>query len=328
MTAINVLLTESEVHVFSDGGHYDAAGNIVRVGAKTLHLPRYDALLAFSGPSGAIPAIIRRIEELDCPSLSHLCAVAEVTLAGVVPLGLPYSIIIAGIENGIPIGIAVEERGVAHWLGIGSMIRSLECSERFDIGDVVGSGRRMITEQRALYGVVAGFCLHTKLTEGGLFNQVLDRWPIVMAQPSPTSFAAKIANLEVDTINIANNAALAVATGSTVISAPNPMAASVKVFAFGTATYQNSGASGTVQFQILVRASVGSRILAIYSFSRSGSSGGGPLYYDIPLTAIDLALYSSETYSIETQTFASAPGAGITIVPWSNLQIKALYRKR
>lgn len=328
MTAINVLLTESEVHVFSDGGHYDAAGNIVRVGAKTMHLPRYDALVAFSGPSGAFPAIMRRLEETNCQSLSQLCAIAEVALAGSIPLRVPYSIIIAGVENGIPIGVAIEENGTSHWLGVGSMVRSLECDERFDIADIIGSGRRMMEAQRRAHGVVAGFCLHTRLAEGALSNQVLDRWPIMMANPTPVSFAAKIGDLQVDTINIANNAALAVASGTTSISAPNPMAAPVKVFAFGTAQYRNTGSSGTVQFSILVRAATGNRILATYSFSRSGSSSGGTFFYDIPLTAIDLALYASETYSIETNSFASSPGAGITILPWINLSIKALYRKR
>lgn len=328
MTAVNVLLTLDEVHVFSDGGHYDPAGSVVRVGAKTFHLPRYDAVLAFSGPTGAIPEILRRIEEENISSLAALCSAAAVLLAGAVPIGMAYSVIIAGVENGVTLGIALEERGRLHMLGPGSMVRSLSCDVAFDPLDIVGSGRRMMAQQRVEHGVVAGFCLHSCLSRGALSSHVLDRWPILMAKPSRPSLAAKIANLEVDTINIANNAALAVATGVTVISAPNPMSAPVKVFAFGTAIYQNSGASGTVQFQILVRGATGNRILAVYSFSRSGSTGGAPWYFDIPLTAIDLALLGSETYTLETQSFASAPGQGITIHPWTNLQVKALYRKR
>ncbi len=325
MTAVNVLLTTDEVHVFSDGGHYDPAGHIVRVGAKTFHLPRYDAVLAFSGPTGAIPEILRRIEEADLPSLRLLCSQASVLLAGAVPIGMAYSVIIAGVEDGATLGVALEERGRVHLLGPGSIVRSLCCDVAFDPFDIVGSGRRMMAQQRAEHGVVAGFCLHSCLSQGALSSHVLDRWPLLMAKPSRPSFAAKIANLEVDTINIANNAALAVATGSSSIDVPNPMAAPVKLFASGTANYRNTGASGSVQFDIRIRASTGNRILAIYSFNRSGNSTAS---FHIPISAVDLALHASQTYTVQTETFASAPGAGITIIPWSDVVIKALYRKR
>lgn len=325
MTAVNVLLTADEVHVFSDGGHYDPAGNIVRVGAKTFHLPRYDAILAFSGPTGSIPEILRRIEEAEFPTLAGLCSAAAVILAGAVPIGVAYSVILAGVEDGSAVGVALEERGRVHRLGPGSMIRSLSCDLAFDPLDIVGSGRRMMDQQRVRHGVVAGFCLHTCLSQGALSSHVLDRWPVQMARPLRSSFAAKIANLEVDTINIANNAALAVVTGTSSIGVPNPMAAPVKLFASGTANYRNTGASGSVQFDIRIRASTGNRILAIYSFSRSGNSTAS---FHIPISAVDLALHASQTYTVQTETFASTPGAGITIIPWSDVVIKALYRKR
>ncbi|WP_024585998.1 hypothetical protein [Aliihoeflea sp. 2WW] len=325
MTAVNVLLTADEVHVFSDGGHYDPAGNIVRVGAKTFHLPRYDAILAFSGPTGAIPEILRRIEEADIASLAGLCAAAAVLLAGAVPIEMAYSVILAGIEDGETVGVALEERGRVHQLGPGSMVRSLSCHITFDPLDIVGSGRRMMAQQRAEHGVVAGFCLHSCLSRGALSSYVLDRWPILMAKPFRPSFAAKIANLEVDTINIANNAALAVVTGTSSIGVPNPMAAPVKLFASGTANYRNTGSSGSVQFEIRIRASTGNRILAIYTFTRAGS---GTEALHIPLSAVDLALHTSQTYTVQTETFAATPGLGITIIPWSDVVIKALYRKR
>lgn len=329
MTAINVLVGTDRVHFFSDGGHF-ADNRLCHLGGKILHLPAYDAALAYSGPSVGALALLAEIERSPAPTLAALLN----RLPGLVDVahrkaGIgqhPFSAIVAGVERGLACGVAIEEGGAHHFLMPGSFIRSLATDVAFDPQDLVGSGLAMMEDQRR-HGVVAGWCQRSVVGRDAFHSQILRRWPATLAGGAETT-QAKIGTLQVNTINFADTSVTGVVTGTTTVNVPN--AAGYPVILTGSCQYSykipgsTNGVivAGTItrtsDGKVIAERSVGHAAPPTGSFGAVGFSMGG-LDGDAPSGSVAYA------FSVSLVGFGDPPGGSGSV---SSHIFSGLYTKK
>lgn len=321
MTAVNVCLDSDGVHFFTDGGHFDGSGALVQVGSKVMHLPRYDAALTLSGPSDALPRLLEAIERSNATDLSSLCEALPGMVERIIGAGVPYSVILAGID----LGVALEENGKAHRLGPGSVIRSPACHLHFDAEDIAGSGLAILERQKAEHRLVGGLGQHSIVRSGSFESRTVARWPIELARQA-RSVAAKIDDLQVDTIHVANFAVNGIVSGASAIFVPNELPQPIKIIASAVATYQATTGDSKFSAQCNVVKASNGQVIGSGTVAFAGATGGSTQTQIFAVSAVDTSSPSGETYSVVTQALESA-GVGM-VSSLGSPAISATYKKR
>lgn len=167
MTALNVYIDDDEAHIFVDGGCYvGETHELVHLGTKVLPLCGLVGALAWSGPAYLGYDLLRATEAARCGDLWE----CEEAIRPILPCE-PHSVLL--VSPGL--GLALQEGGQICQLYPGDYVKSLPSETQFDPGDIIGSGLRMMREQRAS-GVVHGFCLHARIGNFAVTQTILERW--------------------------------------------------------------------------------------------------------------------------------------------------------
>lgn len=321
MTAINLLCMPEAVHLFTDAGHFLNDADLVALGGKAIPLPRWNAVAVFHGPSLGGPALAQLMEcNTGGWEDALTSAVASIERSGALG-GRPFSAILAGHDGQQPFGMAVEEKGKVHRLGVGSLIKALPCEASFDVSNIEGSGVRMMEEQRQRYGVVAGWCDYTCIGPRGIAGpRQLRRWSDVILSGSGPLSSAKIGDLEVDTLNIDFFAITGFVTGTGSVVVPNPKALPVQIF-FHVDVDIQPGINWQAHIVIDVKRSRG----GVNYYHRTGNwSGSNGASFSVNGAVLDTSPAAGDTYTFSTDDSTSGQGASTT---WSNKRIAAEYVK-
>lgn len=333
MTAINVVLEPGRAHVFADGGHF--SGKVLRrIAVKTYPLAGFNAVLAWSGPSDDVSYVLDAVRLSGATSLPDLLAKIPVMIAG---FGWkhPFSAIFVGVFAGAAMGVTVEQEDKVQSLGVWSTVKALPSAVAFDPSDIVGSGIRMIEDQRGHHGIVAGFVQHVEVSQTGIEARILRRWPDLVAGGQGGTHAAKIGDLQVDAINI-KGAAITGAVTSTAsgvnINVPNPD--SLIVHIFSTVIYTVQGRvnvifnANWILRRIRGTLNIDSGNITVPVMVPPGYSPG--TVFSVTGSYIDQDAQPNEQYTIVNNpvptsgTFAGTAGGS-----WVRTQqLTALYRKR
>lgn len=322
MTAINLLCMPDAVHLFTDAGHFLNDADLVALGGKAIPLPRWNAVAVFHGPSLGGPALAQLMEHGSGSWEETLTsAVASIERSGALG-GRPFSAILAGHDGQKPFGMAIEEHGKVHRLGIGSLIKALPCDASFDLADIESSGVRMMEEQRQRYGVVAGWCDYTRIGPRGVEGpRQLRRWSDVILSGTGPMSSAKIGELEVDTIKIDYNAVTGVATGTSSVVASNSAALPVQIFWHVDVDIE-PGITWSASIVIDVKRSRGSVSYYHRTGHWSGSSGAS---FSVNGAVLDTSAAAGDTYTFSTDETTSGQGASTT---FSNKKLTAIWVKK
>lgn len=165
MTAINAALLPDAIHIFSDGMCIDDEGKQAGMTGKVFFLPVLDAVLAWSGPILAGPALAVALE-WQGRAIEHEAP----RLAG----SSRFSAMLFRLDP-VPNCTLVETGGAVRHLFAGQTMQSVTVAEQFDVADMAGSGLAMMEAQRSC-GPVGGFCQHSVLDRGGFRSRILARW--------------------------------------------------------------------------------------------------------------------------------------------------------
>lgn len=135
---------------------------------------------------------------------------------------------------------------------------------------------------------------------------------------------AKIGNLEVDRINIANNAVSGIVSSATSVVVPNALGAPIILAAKATVSWVDNGQglAATLGVTMRVRRSRGSVDLIDRVFSYNDQNFGSKNLI-VPDGAFDADATTSETYTLTVSVSSSQSSATVT----SKL-VQALYTKR
>lgn len=313
MTAINLALTPSDIHIFTDGGHF--VGEHLRyLGSKVHRLSHLDAALTVSGPSSMARSILERVEQAGFLDLSEAMrafpAICKQHGSDC------FSAVLVGFDNGLPVGIAVEEGGRVHTLVPGSVIKSMPSEYSFSADDLPGSGLTMVLDQRQRHGLVAGFCEHTVLKPQSMLSNILHRWDDIPAQCR----ASKIGKLAVERIKINNSAVSGTGEFQGTGIVPNPASHAIALTGAVTAVVNGNFITDPSISWTMTRSRDG-KIMTEGSASLPDGTYNNVTLYSSAST-LDLTATTSETYSIST--FKSGTPGTITI---TSEKIFALYRK-
>ena len=326
MTAINVLLEPHRAHVFADGGHF--SGKVLRrIAVKTYPLPDYNAVLAWSGPSDDVCYVLNAVKLSGAATLPDLLIKLPTMIAG---LGWkhPFSAILVGVFGGAAMGVTVEQEGKVTPLAAWNTVRALPSAVQFDPADIVGSGLRMMDDQRSVHGIVAGFVQHVVVEADRIDARVLKRWPDLVIGGGLQTHAAKITELEVDKITfdkLALNATIGCMVSSIVnggsVVVPNEEDLPVIFSIYFQTIYTGSGGSSWARLNWALTRTRGSVQAASGGVSKQGSSS-----YTIYMNSsgIDSTSENNDTYTLNL-TVSTLNGGNMAA---SNGKLKATYIKR
>ena len=329
MTAINVLLEHSEVHVFADAGHYSGR-KLAMIAPKLLAPPELNAVMGWSGPSRDFHRVAETIQACraqDLPSLLRCLPRAIRTLGWL----HPFSVIVAGVHVGVAMGVAVEEGGKVYTLSPGSVVKSLASDVVFDIGRISESGLRMMEDQRSRHGVVGGYAQYVNISAIGMVSAQLKIWPdIVACDDLSRTLAAKIQDLSVEDLNFKGNAVTGSVsrTGTGTFVVPNVGLFPVTLTCFCSYSYFGNGsANGARAYLVLTR---GSTTIILNAGRRHGGSTGGA--YDGPYTlygaGVDEGAGSSETYTFSVGWADAGGPPGAYGIVFHSSSANGFYSKR
>jgi len=312
VTAINVLITHREAHLFADTGHYDeSTKGLNHLAPKVFPLPNKGCLLAWSGPSFLGPVLAemcaRCIDNLfeALPSLAMQLGVLQGFSAILVAPGK---------------GVAVEEGGVVHRLTPGSVVKTISTLSQLDPEDLRGSGIRLMEAQRQSSGVVFGQCQYYRLSETECTMEVLYDWS---DKPAPLikvdTLAAKIQNLAVDVINVAANAVTKVIQNTTMssgmqVSTSNPGNFPNLLWAQMTCKYTGGGTSAWADIDADIRRVGDNTLIDAVSFHWDGGSTGTITVLD--MFGMDVGMSANPAYKLSwliNTSGGGGAGASVTI---------------
>lgn len=332
MTAINVALLADEAHFFSDGGHYDSRTLELRsAGEKVFLLPGHRAAFGFSGPSRGGAALHAAMAGQRGSLVDLLGRFWEI-VAGMInreAIRDPYAAILAGVDRGMAMGVAIEETGRMMPLRPGSVIKSIPSAVGFDPANMPESGLAMMMDQRLRHRVVSCFCQHTVVREKSASSKILHRWQDMPLFLSRETIGVKIADLTVDTLNIAPGAVTGVASasgsgsGTTIsVSVPNPLNFPIKILCQCPYSYSGTASGSSASIEFIVKRG-GMVIFDQKQFIYGGGTKTGflnPAFID--------QITGSQTYSLQCKALGDPNGSGGVMSMTGNFTLSCAYTQK
>jgi hypothetical protein len=213
MSAINVVLKKSSVHIICDAASYDERGNLIAAVPKVALLPHLNAAIACRGPrisvplfADLLPAIATTYDELKTEAPTFLRDLQPMLQASFAhcSLGTEFDVVVAGIsETAGPDAYLICSHtrygGVQPWTTVQlaeltTLPGDLDIRARFidrvphdiEAFDPERDGLTVLEAQRAApiehagdksFVGVGGFAQVTSITRDGIVTKVIHRWP-------------------------------------------------------------------------------------------------------------------------------------------------------